>query len=156
VSHEELLQSYPSLHELDIQAALAYAAELAREGTADLRLEHTVLKLRIDENLPAECAALARNAGDEADTVANERLAGADDTVIASRSRSDDRVLLTLDLDFSNVRAYPQPNTGGRTRDRGAGSNSVPRGIAKRHAIYARRTPKAPRRVLLRAARYAA
>jgi uncharacterized protein (DUF433 family) len=28
VPHEELLQSYPSLQELDIQAALAYAAEL--------------------------------------------------------------------------------------------------------------------------------
>jgi uncharacterized protein (DUF433 family) len=42
VPHEELLQSYPSLHEFDIQAALAYAAELAREGTADLPLEHTV------------------------------------------------------------------------------------------------------------------
>jgi uncharacterized protein (DUF433 family) len=42
VPHEELLQSYPSLRELDIQAALAYAAELAREGTADLPLEHTV------------------------------------------------------------------------------------------------------------------
>jgi uncharacterized protein (DUF433 family) len=42
VTHEELLQSYPSLQELDIQAALAYAAELAREGTANLPLEHTV------------------------------------------------------------------------------------------------------------------
>ena len=42
VPHEELLQSCPSLHEFDIQAALAYAAELAREGTADLTLEHTV------------------------------------------------------------------------------------------------------------------
>jgi uncharacterized protein (DUF433 family) len=42
VPHEELLQSYPSLHEPDIQAALAYAAELAREGTAELPLEHTV------------------------------------------------------------------------------------------------------------------
>jgi len=42
VPHEELLQSYPSLQELDIQAALAYAAELAREGTAELPLEHTV------------------------------------------------------------------------------------------------------------------
>jgi hypothetical protein len=30
------------LKELGIQAALAYAAELAREGTADLPLEHTV------------------------------------------------------------------------------------------------------------------
>jgi len=42
VARDELLRSYPSLHELDIQAALAYAAELAREGTADLPLEHTV------------------------------------------------------------------------------------------------------------------
>ena len=42
VPHEELLQSYPSLQELDIQAALAYAAELARERTAELPLEHTV------------------------------------------------------------------------------------------------------------------
>jgi uncharacterized protein (DUF433 family) len=42
VPREELLQSYPSLQELDIQAALAYAAELAREGTTELPLEHTV------------------------------------------------------------------------------------------------------------------
>jgi uncharacterized protein (DUF433 family) len=42
VPHEELLESYPSLQELDIQAALAYAAELAREGTAELPMEHTV------------------------------------------------------------------------------------------------------------------
>jgi uncharacterized protein (DUF433 family) len=42
VPREELLQSYPSLREPDIQAALAYAAELAREGTLDLPLEHTV------------------------------------------------------------------------------------------------------------------
>jgi len=42
VPQEELLQSYPSLHELDIPAAPADAAELAREGTADLPLEHTV------------------------------------------------------------------------------------------------------------------
>ena len=42
VPHEELLQSYPTLQELDIEAALAYAAEVAREGTADLPLEHSV------------------------------------------------------------------------------------------------------------------
>jgi uncharacterized protein (DUF433 family) len=42
VPHEELLQSYQSLQESDIQAALAYAAELAREGTAGLPLEHSV------------------------------------------------------------------------------------------------------------------
>jgi len=42
VPHDELLQSYPSLHEPDIQATLAYAAELARESTSDLPLQHTV------------------------------------------------------------------------------------------------------------------
>lgn len=39
VSREEILRSYPTLQEADIDAALAYAAELAREGTVDLPLE---------------------------------------------------------------------------------------------------------------------
>ena len=42
VPHEEILHSYPSIQQSDIQAALAYAAELAREGTADLPLDHSV------------------------------------------------------------------------------------------------------------------
>jgi uncharacterized protein (DUF433 family) len=42
VSHAEIMRSYHAIHEPDIQAALAYAAELAREGTIDLPLEHTV------------------------------------------------------------------------------------------------------------------
>jgi uncharacterized protein (DUF433 family) len=36
---EEILRSYPVLKNTDIDAALAYAAELAREGTVDLPLE---------------------------------------------------------------------------------------------------------------------
>ncbi len=39
VPHEEILQSYPALTRPDIDAALAYAAELTREGTVDLPLE---------------------------------------------------------------------------------------------------------------------
>ena len=39
VARPEILKSYPVLTETDIEAALAYAAELAREGTVDLRLE---------------------------------------------------------------------------------------------------------------------
>ena len=34
VSRQEILASYPSLKDPDIDAALAYAAELTREGTA--------------------------------------------------------------------------------------------------------------------------
>jgi len=39
VSRQDILQSYPALVEGDIEAALAYAAELAREGTVNLPLE---------------------------------------------------------------------------------------------------------------------
>jgi predicted nuclease of predicted toxin-antitoxin system len=53
------------------------------------------LKLKIDENLPAECADLLRNAGFEPDTAVDENLGGADDTLIARRSEEEDRVLVT-------------------------------------------------------------
>ncbi len=39
VARDEILRSYPALTEADIDAALAYAAELAREGTVDWPLE---------------------------------------------------------------------------------------------------------------------
>jgi len=39
VPRSEILASYPALEPADIDAALAYAAELARESTADLPLE---------------------------------------------------------------------------------------------------------------------
>jgi uncharacterized protein (DUF433 family) len=39
MSAAEILASYPTLKPADIDAALAYAAELAREGTLDLPLE---------------------------------------------------------------------------------------------------------------------
>ena len=39
ISREEILASYPPLQPADLDAALGYAAELAREGTAALPLE---------------------------------------------------------------------------------------------------------------------
>jgi hypothetical protein len=71
------------------------------------------LKLKIDENLPLDCAAILRAAGFEADTVFDERLVGADDSEIAARSRAEHRVLVTLDLDFSNIQAYPPSRHAG-------------------------------------------
>jgi predicted nuclease of predicted toxin-antitoxin system len=71
------------------------------------------LKLKIDENLPADCAVVLRNAGFEADRVFDEGPVGADDPVIASRSWAEDRVLVTLDLDFSNIQAYPPTRHAG-------------------------------------------
>jgi uncharacterized protein (DUF433 family) len=39
VPEEEILRSYAALTKTDIEAALAYAAELAREGAVELPLE---------------------------------------------------------------------------------------------------------------------
>jgi uncharacterized protein (DUF433 family) len=39
IERAEILDSYPSLKPADIDAALSYAAELAREGVVDLPLE---------------------------------------------------------------------------------------------------------------------
>ena len=41
VTKAEIIASYPSITDADIQAALSYAAELAREGAVDLPLERT-------------------------------------------------------------------------------------------------------------------
>lgn len=65
------------------------------------------MKFKTDENLPAEAATVLREAGYDAETVWDEALTGADDTIIAGRIRTEDRVLITLDLDFANIRSYP-------------------------------------------------
>lgn len=64
------------------------------------------MKFKIDENLPVESAHILRDSGFVADTVADEHLSGSDDDTVVSMSRSENRVLVTLDLDFSNIRAY--------------------------------------------------
>ena len=65
------------------------------------------MKFKIDENLPAEYALVLRNSGFEADTVGDEALSGADDVAVFNLCLKENRVLVTLDLDFSNVKAYP-------------------------------------------------
>jgi predicted nuclease of predicted toxin-antitoxin system len=71
------------------------------------------LKFKIDENLPAECAVLFREAGFEEATAAEQQLSGADDSVLFERCRAESRVLVTLDLDFANVQAYPPGSHSG-------------------------------------------
>ncbi|MGH9740810.1 MAG: DUF5615 family PIN-like protein [Candidatus Acidiferrum sp.] len=65
------------------------------------------MKFKVDENLPAEHASLLREAGHEADTVADQYLSGAQDSILSERCQAEDRILLTLDLDFANVQLYP-------------------------------------------------
>lgn len=64
------------------------------------------MRLKVDENLPREACDLLNRAGHEAISVGQQGLAGADDTRIYQRCQDEQRALVTLDVDFANVRAY--------------------------------------------------
>ena len=65
------------------------------------------MQFKIDENLPPELADLLAAAGHNASTVESERLGGAADPEIAAVCRQEGRILITLDLDFADIRFYP-------------------------------------------------
>lgn len=67
------------------------------------------MRFKIDENLPPESAVLLRNNGHDALTVWDQGLQGHSDTQIISVCQDEQRTLVTLDLDFADIRAYP-PN----------------------------------------------
>jgi len=68
------------------------------------------MKIKFDENLPAECAILFREAGFQADTVYEENLAGKPDNFIFGVCQKEKMIFVTLDLDFSDIRTYT-PNS---------------------------------------------
>jgi predicted nuclease of predicted toxin-antitoxin system len=68
---------------------------------------------KFDENLPAEAAAQLIGAGFDAHTVYDEGLAGAEDQDLAEAARREGRVLITLDRDFCDIRAYPPGDHAG-------------------------------------------
>jgi len=65
------------------------------------------LKFKVDENLPAVAAEILREAGYDAETVLSEGLGGATDSTLAAVCKEEERTLITLDLDFSDIRTYP-------------------------------------------------
>jgi predicted nuclease of predicted toxin-antitoxin system len=67
-------------------------------------------RFKVDENLPREAQALLLIAGHDAQTVHDERLVGNADETILQVCLNEGRVLITLDLDFSDIRQYP-PST---------------------------------------------
>ena len=65
------------------------------------------MRFKIDENLPPEAAMLLREAGPDALTVWDQGMQGATDRVLMDVCRQETRSLLTLDLDFADIRRYP-------------------------------------------------
>ena len=71
------------------------------------------MRFKLDENLPIELAELFRRSGHDAQTVLDEGLAGAEDADIASVCVREGRAIVTLDMDFADIRAYPPPEHAG-------------------------------------------
>jgi predicted nuclease of predicted toxin-antitoxin system len=65
------------------------------------------MRFKVDENIHPDVALLLRWAGHDALTVWDEGLRGRDDSEIATVCRTEGRALVTLDLDFADIRLYP-------------------------------------------------
>ena len=71
------------------------------------------MRFKVDQNLPMDLAERLTAAGHDAVTTYQQGLSDADDRVILEVCKSEGRALITLDLDFSDIRSYPPEATPG-------------------------------------------
>jgi predicted nuclease of predicted toxin-antitoxin system len=65
------------------------------------------MQFKTDENIPTVITLELRSLGHDVSTCQDEGLSGSDDPTISSHAIAENRVLVTLDLDFSDIRTYP-------------------------------------------------
>lgn len=68
------------------------------------------MKIKLDENLPIDLVDLLVAFQHDVHTVLGERLAGKSDSQIFHAASSEDRLLITQDLDFSDIHRF-KPGT---------------------------------------------
>jgi predicted nuclease of predicted toxin-antitoxin system len=71
------------------------------------------VKFKLDENLSPSLLASFTSAGHDAHSVVQQALGGAPDARVIDICRREERALVTLDLDFSNILAYPPAKFAG-------------------------------------------
>lgn len=71
------------------------------------------MKFKLDENLSPSLSALFVAAGHDAHSVVEQALGGQPDERVIEVCRREGRALVTLDLDFSNILAYPPSQFAG-------------------------------------------
>ena len=64
------------------------------------------MKIKIDENLPEQLAAVLINLGHDTHTLREEGLAGRSDREVWQAVQNESRFLITQDLDFSDQRQF--------------------------------------------------
>jgi len=65
------------------------------------------MKIKLDENMPLSLATLLRSAGHNASTIPEENLSGGADPDVLRTATKENRLLMTFNADFGDVRAYP-------------------------------------------------
>ena len=65
------------------------------------------MRVKLDENITSAAVALLTTAGHVVDTVSDEGLTGAADSLVIDACRSEQRLLVTFDVGFGDVRVYP-------------------------------------------------
>lgn len=65
------------------------------------------MRFKLDENLPVTAAILLTELGHDAMTVIDQSLSGVADRNLLDICDHEARALITLDLDFSDIRTYP-------------------------------------------------
>ena len=68
---------------------------------------------KIDENLPVEAVQLFTDAECDAAHALDQELGGATDQEVIDKCKDEGRVLVTLDLDFSDIRTFPPADYAG-------------------------------------------
>jgi predicted nuclease of predicted toxin-antitoxin system len=71
------------------------------------------MKFKVDENLPVEVADLLQESGHDAFTVLDQQMGGQADTSLAVVCQREERAIITLDLDFADIRTYPPSQFSG-------------------------------------------
>lgn len=64
------------------------------------------MRLKLDENLPASAEPRLRALGYDVDTVLDEGLTGHPDRAVWAAAQAEGRLLVTQDLDFSDLRKF--------------------------------------------------
>ena len=100
------------------------------------------MRFKIDENLPIAAAEVLRQAGHDALTIHDQQLAGEPDPHVAAVCLAEQRALVTLDLDFSDIRTYPPGDYAGIIvlRPRTQGHQSVLRLLKRLAALLTTET----------------
>ena len=65
------------------------------------------MRIKLDENLPLQLKRLFRESGHDAVTVLDQGMRGATDSDVALVCLAEERVLISQDLDFADIRMYP-------------------------------------------------